>query len=292
MIDWRHQAKSSCDDAECIPRRKFYAYFGPRNVSLDGRSCARWSEVRAGMEDFFFPTEYETHSQCRTVLLDQYERNSDINNASAHSFIDTEGWKNGPWCYVKVPESKSRTSLWFGRFTSNYEPFRCFEFCADQIDPTTSVPESTSHPSSEVPFRYTYQVGLLDHLTDRFFNSFELDDVSYYTSKHFSKLSIGFEIRRHYIFFLLVTLLFLGIGVMVGSWLWRKFRSNKKEEPMMETAIELSETAVEFPVEMIVNNPQPIQSADEIRTLTNRSADQAPVPTLLPDVNQNRKSMK
>ncbi|KAI6198038.1 hypothetical protein M3Y94_01297800 [Aphelenchoides besseyi] len=176
----------------------------------------------------FFPTEYETHAQCRTVLLDQYERNSDINNASAHSFIDTEGWKNGPWCYVKVPESKPRTSLWFGRFTSNYEPSSCFEFCADEIDQTTSVPESTSRPSSEVPFRYTYQVDLLDHLTDRFFSSFDLDDVSYYTSKHLSKLSVGFEIRRHYIFFTLITLLFVGIGVMVGTWLWRKFRSNTK----------------------------------------------------------------
>lgn len=50
----------------------------------------------------FFPEEQVWHNQCRTIRLNNYQRVPRYSNASAHVFVDFDGWSTGPWCYVMV----------------------------------------------------------------------------------------------------------------------------------------------------------------------------------------------
>lgn len=149
----------------------------------------------------YFPVEYEEHSQCRTILLDQYERDPEVNNASAHSFVNLDNWDRGPWCYVKVINiwtpnnnilllqnlpNETDVKLWFGQFNSSYRPWPCFDRCAEQVDTTKTTRElpqidlvsvsSLEKPTATSPVStggyyggYHYNYDLIENLTDRFF---------------------------------------------------------------------------------------------------------------------------
>ena len=56
-----------------------------------------------------------------------------MNNASAHHYVQTNGWQGGPWCYVRVQKDKGEqmVELWNGRHKSEFMPRQCFPVCEE-----------------------------------------------------------------------------------------------------------------------------------------------------------------
>ncbi|KAI6183318.1 hypothetical protein M3Y97_00476600 [Aphelenchoides bicaudatus] len=218
--------------AECVPKGKVYAYYGTKNKALNGRDCIKWNTVRLELSQimkdysqYYFSTEYEDHNHCRSIVLSQYERDPKVNNASQHSFIEFEEWKRGPWCYVKNLPSEAPVKLWFGKFTSNYRPWPCFEYCSEHPDPiTTKAPEITTTPAIKEVDYYNYNDDLIEQLSDKLFSGFNSGDATYYTkAEHRDKLSLRFQIRRHYIFFAFLSILIIAVSISIGTYVWRRY---------------------------------------------------------------------
>uniref|UniRef100_A0A915CVW7 Kringle domain-containing protein n=1 Tax=Ditylenchus dipsaci TaxID=166011 RepID=A0A915CVW7_9BILA len=126
------------DDAECVAKDTDYFYYGNRSLTSNetgSQKCENWKEVMKahdqifkGYNQFFFPDEYENNSNCRVIKLDKYERIPAENNASAHHYVHTDGWQNGPWCYVKNSGAQE-TKLWNDRFKTPFSILPCFSLC-------------------------------------------------------------------------------------------------------------------------------------------------------------------
>ncbi|KAI1722369.1 hypothetical protein Ddc_06524 [Ditylenchus destructor] len=124
--------------AECIIMTEHYYYFGNRSETLPGygsKPCENWAVVMDyhkklfhGFNQYFFADEYGQHSYCRQIKLDAYRRHPNTSKASAHHYVHTDGWKHGPWCYVKMGKNNP-TTLWNEQFESMYKPVPCFSQC-------------------------------------------------------------------------------------------------------------------------------------------------------------------
>ncbi|KAH7729108.1 hypothetical protein AAVH_03481 [Aphelenchoides avenae] len=226
--------------------------------------CEKWSDVMAfhnrlfaGYNQFFFPEEYEDHNQCRWIPLNIYERHPSVNmnNASAHHYVNTEGWTRGPWCYVKLGDECQRinrdnetvncTSLWAGNFSSPYEPRPCFAPCDYRHIAERTTPDKSETPLKEERHLSNFNEKLIEHLNDELFSSVSWGDMSYYSylpSKQ--QLSASFIARRHYLLTTCVSILVFILLLFFGTYAWRRMRARQRkqrtraEDDAVRTAIE------------------------------------------------------
>ncbi|KAE9553349.1 hypothetical protein FO519_003412 [Halicephalobus sp. NKZ332] len=165
-------------DAECIIDNS-YVYFGNKSTDREGRRCETWKNATEyhhnlfkEYSQYFFPEEYAEHSYCQNIILNLYERNGNFNNASAHHYVQTDGWMEGPWCYVEVENLEEKPTLW-EKEKSNYVTSPCFPKCDTRGLETETIMEEPT----EKPKKYQlYNEEILDRIGDLLSNSFDPGD--------------------------------------------------------------------------------------------------------------------
>uniref|UniRef100_A0AC35FU00 Kringle domain-containing protein n=1 Tax=Panagrolaimus sp. PS1159 TaxID=55785 RepID=A0AC35FU00_9BILA len=235
-------------DADCIDRED-NIYLGKKSTANDKTKCETWKNVTnyhldmfKGHYQFFFADEYMDHNYCRNIPLDAYQRDGKFNNATAHTFVQTNGWKHGPWCYIKV--SPENEHLLWGKKKTQYAPMPCFEQCSDEkVTTTIPPPPLKEEDCSKTKFMYNNQ--LINNLAQNLFSNFDHGDSKYYESKPSDKnVSTEFESNAKIIFYAGMSLLIITVSAIFAKHYflkWRKRPKNVKKESKEQEKEELVE---------------------------------------------------
>uniref|UniRef100_A0AC34RCI1 Kringle domain-containing protein n=1 Tax=Panagrolaimus sp. JU765 TaxID=591449 RepID=A0AC34RCI1_9BILA len=265
--------KSNYSYAECVVHNS-YVYLGRKSSDKNGKVCQVWKDVTnyhsklfEDYPQFYFAEEFSDHNFCRNLNLNLYQRNKEFNKASAHHFVQTNGWQNGPWCYVKIGEDEEKQKLWSGKFETIYRPSPCFQKC-NVLE--HSPDDSAETEQAQTPRAFKSYNEILDNLADSLFVNFNQGNLDFYEKRPSDDvLSKSFKQTREYLFFAAMPFMVLSIVFVIGNHYRKKFKKTKAETTKPQNRKGKTVTTETPPS----TTPNPTQSKEEPKNTQNETAE-------------------
>uniref|UniRef100_A0AC34RCF6 Kringle domain-containing protein n=1 Tax=Panagrolaimus sp. JU765 TaxID=591449 RepID=A0AC34RCF6_9BILA len=301
--------KSNYSYAECVVHNS-YVYLGRKSSDKNGKVCQVWKDVTnyhsklfEDYPQFYFAEEFSDHNFCRNLNLNLYQRNKEFNKASAHHFVQTNGWQNGPWCYVKIGEDEEKQKLWSGKFETIYRPSPCFQKCnvLEHSPDDSAETEQAQTPrafksyneildnladslfvnfnqgnldfyekQAQTPRAFKSYNEILDNLADSLFVNFNQGNLDFYEKRPSDDvLSKSFKQTREYLFFAAMPFMVLSIVFVIGNHYRKKFKKTKAETTKPQNRKGKTVTTETPPS----TTPNPTQSKEEPKNTQNETAE-------------------